>query len=366
MDFPYKLKKTVFTPGPAEVPEAVWSSIILHKTYHRSDEFGQLYKGLLEKLRKLFLTKFEIVVLTSSGTGAMESSVVNFCNKKDRVLYVNQGKFGNRWGEICKVYGIQADEVYIKPGYAPQIKDIESYDLEIYDAVFLTHSETSTATLTDTKSLSNYIHEKSDALVIVDSITSVCAIEFRMDEWGVDVAVSASQKGFMCPPGLSMVAFNEKAKEKLYKTDIDRYYFDLRKELESERVSLTSWTPSIGLFYGLDTASELILKEGLINRWNRTSQCANYFRNEAVKLGFGIFSHNPTDSLTALSLPYNLKSDKIIKSLFEHYGVFVANGQGELRNKIIRVSHMGNLELDDFEVLIKILQKELDTQGRIA
>lgn len=362
MDFPYKLGKTVFTPGPSEVPEAVWSSIISHKTYHRSDEFRLLFKNLLEKLSKLFLTEYEIVVLTCSGSGAMEVSVVNFCNKNDKVLYINQGKFGKRWGEICITYGIQADEVFIEPGYAPQIADFESYDLEKYNAVFLTQSETSTATLTDIKSISNYIHKNSNALVIVDAITSVCAIEFRMDEWGIDIAVSASQKGFMCPPGLSIVAFSEKAKKKLYNSDMNRYYFDLRKELESKKDFLTSWTPSIVLFYGLNTASEMILNEGLENRWNRTSQCAAYFRDESVKLGFGIFSHNPTDSLTALSLPHNLKSDKIIKSLFEHYGVFVANGQGELRNKIIRVSHMGNLVLEDFEVLIKIFQKELGSQ----
>jgi len=341
------------------VPETVWSSIISQKTYHRSDEFRQMFKGLKEKLRKLFLTEYEIVVLTCSGTGAMETSVVNFCNKKDKVLYVNQGKFGNRWGEICKTYDIQTDELYIRPGYAPQIKDIESYDLEKYNAVFLTHSETSTATLTDIKTLSNYIHEKTNALVIVDSITSVCAIEFRMDEWGVDVAVSASQKGFMCPPGLSIVAFNEKAKEKLGNTDVSRYYFDLRKELESGKNNLTSWTPSIPLFYGLDTASEMILSEGLENRWNRTSRSAGYFRDESVKLGFSIYSHNPTDSLTALTLPNNLKSDLFIRSLHEQYGVFISNGQGELRNKIIRVSHMGNLELDDFKALIETFQKQL-------
>lgn len=341
------------------MPESVWSSIISQKTYHRSDEFRQMYKGLQEKLRKLFLTEYEIVVLTCSGTGAMETSVVNFCNKKDKVLYVNQGKFGNRWGEICRTYGIHTDEVYIIPGYAPKIKDIEACDLEKYNAVFLTHSETSTATLTDIKTLSNYIHEKTNALVIVDSITSVCTIEFRMDEWGVDVAVSASQKGFMCPPGLSIVAFNEKAREKMYNTDISRYYFDLKKELESGKTNVTSWTPSIGLFYGLDTASEMILKDGLVNRWNKTSQCASYFRDESVKLGFGIFSHNPADSLTALTLPNNLKSDFFIRSLYEQYGVFIANGQGKLRNKIIRVSHMGNLELVDFKVLIELFQKQL-------
>ncbi len=291
----------------------------------------------------------------------MESAVVNFCNSTDEVLYISLGKFSKRWGEICKTYDIRADEIVVEPGYAPQLKDLKEYNLEKYRAVFLTHSETSTATLTDIKTLSKYIHERSDALVIVDAITSVCAIEFRMDDWGIDVAVSASQKGFMCPPGLSIVAFSERAKDKLYKTDTSRYYFDLKKELESQKNNLTSWTPAIGLFYGLDTASDIISSAGLENRWKRTIECAKYFRNEAVKIGFGIFSHNPVDSLTALTLPHNIPSEILINRLYEKYGIFVSNGQGELRNKIIRVTHMGNLDLNDFKAFIEILKNEAGT-----
>jgi aspartate aminotransferase-like enzyme len=353
------LAAKIFTPGPTEVPRSVLDSIINFKTHHRSIEFKNLYSSLKEKLRKIFFTSGHINVLTASGTGAMECAVTNFCSLSDKILFVNLGKFSKRWGDICSIYGIKADEMAVKPGTAPTVNDFKKINLNKYSVIFLTHSETSTATVTDIKSITQHIRNNSKAFMIVDAVTSAGAIEFKMDEWGIDAAVSASQKGLMCLPGLSVIAYNNAADKKIHNQEIKRYYFDLNRESSASVQDLTSWTPAIGLFNGLNTSVSILLDEGLENVWARVSKMAEYFRSEAVKIGFRLFSSAPVDSLTALIMPEDIPSSRLIDILREKYRIFIANGQGELKDKIIRVSHMGNLNMDDFQELIKILQTEI-------
>jgi serine---pyruvate transaminase len=353
------LANKLFTPGPTEVPRSVLDSIINFKTYHRSIEFKNLYSSLKEKLRKVFFTSGNLNVLTSSGTGAMECAVTNFCNLSDKVLYVNLGKFSKRWGEICNSYGIKAQEVSVKPGSAPSLREFQELNLEEFSVIFLTHSETSTATILDIKTIARHVKDNSDSLVIVDAITSAGAIEFKMDEWKVDAAVSASQKGLMCLPGLSVIAYNDIAEQKIHQRGMRRYYFDLRKEFIGSKEDLTAWTPAIGLFYGLNTSVSILLEEGLENVWSRVSKIAEYFRKESVNIGFKLYSKAPVDSLTALVMPDNIPSSILIDVLREKYGIYIANGQGELKDKIIRVSHMGSLSMNDFIELIQILKLEL-------
>jgi aspartate aminotransferase-like enzyme len=354
------LSVKVFTPGPTAVPQSVLDSIFKNTIHHRSEEFKQLYKSLNEKLKKIFLTESYVTVLTGSGTAAMEAAVLNFCSSGDKALYVNQGRFGRRWGDICRAFGISATELYVEAGSAVSAGTLGDYALDNYNVIFLTHSETSTATLTDIKTIAEYIRRNSDALIIVDAITSIGAIEFRMDEWGVDCAVSASQKGLMCPPGLSVIAFNERAKQKMQNSDLPRFYFDLKKETKAfEQDSFTSWTPSIGLFFGLDTAADLILEEGLENVWARVRNTAGYFRMQSVKNQFKIFSKQPVDSLTALVMPEGIKSEVLIRRMKSKHGCLIGNGQDELKNRIIRVSHMGALTMQDFVELSELIYEEL-------
>ncbi|MCI0450491.1 MAG: alanine--glyoxylate aminotransferase family protein [Chlorobi bacterium] len=352
------LAKKVFTPGPTQVPPEVLKAVVSSITYHRSRDFKEFHKNFVQKLKQIFLTEHNLSVLTSSGTGAMEAAVVNFCSPGDNVLFFNQGKFGARWGAICRAYGLNAAEIHKDYGNAVQTSDLKDADLSSTSAIFLTHSETSTATLTDIRRISEYIRANSDALIAVDAITSIGAIEFRMDEWGIDIAVSASQKGLMTPPGLSVIAYSEKAKSKMIKSTMPRFYFDLRKEIKSFEDGLTMWTPAVGLFYGLDKACDIILNEGLENKWKRVHGMAEYFRNESLKNGFGILSKSPSDSMTAVTLPDNIPTGRIISALKEKYGIQIANGKDELRDKIARVSHMGDLELSDFVELSKLIRQE--------
>ncbi|MFI5211480.1 MAG: pyridoxal-phosphate-dependent aminotransferase family protein [Ignavibacteria bacterium] len=353
------LKKKIFTPGPTQVHPDVLKATISFDTYHRSSEFREFHKQLITKLKPVFLTEQYLHVLTTSGTGALEASIINFCNPGDNVLYINQGRFGARWGSICKAYGFSPKEIYVPYGQSISIMELEQTDLSAIDDVLLTHTETSTATLTDIKTIAGYIREHSNAMIIVDAVTSVGAIEFKMDEWDIDVAVSASQKGLMTQPGLAIIAYSQRAKDKMMKNEMSRFYFDLRKELKSADDYLTTWTPAVGLFYGLDKACDILLSEGLVNKWQRTKEMAGYFRTESIKNGFGIFSKHPSDSLTALTLPNEIPSGKLIRIMKDNYGVHIANGQAEMKDKIARFSHMGDLELSDFIELSSLLNLEL-------
>lgn len=355
------LKKKIFTPGPTQVHPDVLKATISFDTYHRSRDFKAFHKELSAKLKTIFQTTQNLNILTTSGTGSLETAVINFCAPGDKVLYINQGRFGARWGAICKAYGIEADELHIDYGKRAEISDLEKTGLEGYSAVFLTHTETSTATVTDIKALAEYIKSRSNALIIVDAVTSVGAIEFSFDDWQLDVAVSASQKGLMTQPGIAIIAYSEAARAKMEENPMPRYFFDLRKEYKSVKEDgVTMWTPAVGLFYGIDKACDIILNEGLENKWKRTHEIAEYFRNESLKNGFGLFSSFPSDSLTAITLPAGIPTGKLIEAMKNNYGVQIANGQAEMKDKIARFSHMGDLEMNDFVELNKLLVKEFN------
>lgn len=354
------IKKKIFTPGPTQVHPDVLKAAISSDSYHRSAEFKEFYLSLNSKLKNLFLTNQYLNVLTTSGTGALEAAILNFCRPGETVLFINQGRFGARWGAICKAHGLNAIELPITYGSAATIDDLKNANLKDISTVLLTHTETSTASLTDIKQLTSYIKGNSDALVIVDAVTSVGSIEFRMDDWAIDVAVSASQKGLMTQPGAAIIAYSEKAMEKMLDNPMPRFFFDLRKEMDSfKKDSLTTWTPAVGLFYGMNKACDIILAEGLENRWKRTGEMAEYFRKTALESGFGLFSSSPSDALTALTLPDNIPSGKLIRAMKEKYGVQIANGQAEMKEKIARFSHMGDLELADIKELSELLKIEL-------
>lgn len=353
------LKKKIFTPGPTQVHPDVLKATISYDTYHRSPAFKSFHSDLVAKLKHLFQTTQNLNILTTSGTGSLDAAVTNFCEPGSNVLFINQGRFGARWGAICKAYNINAVELPIEYGKVAEVGDLENVNLSNISAVLLTHTETSTASLTDIKKLTDYIKGKSDALVIVDAVTSVGAIEFRFDNWNIDVAVSASQKGLMTQPGLAIIAYSEKARAKMESNPMPRFFFDLRKEYRSVKEDgVTMWTPAVGLFYGIDKACEIILNEGLESRWKRTHQIAEYFRTESLKNGFGLFSSAPSDALTAITLPDNIPTGRLIKAMKDNYGVQMANGQADMKEKIARISHMGDLEMDDFTELNKLLVLE--------
>jgi aspartate aminotransferase-like enzyme len=329
--------------------------------HHRHAEFLELFARVNANLKYLFQTKQDVFTLTSSGTGAMEAVVCNLHSPGDEALFVNGGKFGERWGEILRAFGVKALEVPVEWGRAVQPETIVKalQDHPKISAVYLTHSETSTAVATDVKNISSLIRKHSAALSVVDGITAVGAMEFRMDDWGVDVAVTGSQKGLMIPPGLAFIAASERSWKFIEQSGLPKYYFSLLKAREALRDGDTPWTPAVSLMIGVDAALEMIRSEGIENVWSRHSRLAGAVRAAVQALGLTLLSTAPSNALTAVKFPEGFDAKKFNRILKEKYKVTVAGGQGHLSGKIFRVSHLGYYDELDMISLVSALEMAL-------
>lgn len=352
-------KKRLFTPGPTPVPENVMLAMAQPMIHHRHPEFIELFDRVNENLKYLFQTQQQVFTLTSSGTGAMETAVCNLLSQGDVALFVNVGKFGERWGEICNAYGVQTEEVKVIYGEAVNpdeiIKRLQSRP-EI-KVVFLTHSETSTGAAQDIKTIAQKVRAISSALVVVDGITSVGSLEMRMDEWGIDVLLTGSQKGLMIPPGLAFIAVSERAWKAIEESKLPKYYFSLKKAKKAISGEGTPWTPAISLIIGVDVALQMIRSEGIENVWSRHQKLADAVREGCKAVGLTLFAKTPSNALTAVNLPPGVDDKQFTKIVKGKYGFTLAGGQGELKGKIFRISHLGYY--DDFDALAIISGIEL-------
>jgi aspartate aminotransferase-like enzyme len=331
------------------VPERVQVAMAKPLIHHRHAEFKGIFKEAIEGLKYFFQTAGRIIVLTSSGSGAMEACVTNLLCKGDTVLTINGGKFGERWGLLCKTYGADAHIVDVTWGTAIDPEVVKTFLLEHpqTSAVFVTHSETSTGVATDVKRISEIVHQHSDAILVVDSITSAGVLPFKMDEWGIDAAVTGSQKGLMLPPGLAVVALNDRAWKKVEGSDIPKYYFNLKKEADAQEGFATAWTPAITLIMGLCESLKIVREDGIENMWQKFARMAKATRAGMQAVELEIFAKDPSDSLTAVKVPDAIDGAKFVRHLREEYAVTVAGGQAQLKGKIFRVSHMGFYDLLD-------------------
>ncbi len=352
-------KKRLFTPGPTPVPEQVMLAMAQPMIHHRHPEFIEVLTRVNENLQYLFQTKQQVFTLTSSGTGAMEAAVCNILSPNDVALYVNVGKFGERWGEICTAYGIRIEEIKVTYGEAPDVEKVmrRLHQNPEIKAVFLTHSETSTAVVTDVKTIAERVHAISDALVVVDGITSVGSLEMRMDDWGVDVLLTGSQKGLMIPPGLSFIALSERAWTAVETSTLPKYYLDIRKAKKAITAEGTPWTPAITLMIGVDLGLQMIRKEGIENVWARHQRLADAIREGCKAIGLKLFSTAPSNALTAVYFPKNVDEKQFTKIVKGKYGFTLAGGQSEMKGKIFRISHLGYY--DDFDAISIISGLEL-------
>jgi len=337
------MRARLFTPGPTQIPERVQVAMSNPLMHHRGTLFKQLFQEVRDELKYFFQTDGIVLTLTSSGTGAMEASVANILSKGDKVLTISGGKFGERWGQLCQTYYADTHVQEVPWGEAVNSDDIKDFLKKNPDtkAVFLTHSETSTGVAVDLATIAKVVHENSDALVVVDSITSAGVLPFKMDEWGIDVAVTGSQKGPMVPPGLAVVALSNRAWERVEKSDIPKFYFDLKKERKAQDIANTAWTPAITLIMGMRESLKMIREDGLENLWKKYALLAHATRQGVLALGLELFAKSPSDSLTAVKLPESIDGVAFNKHLREKYGITVAGGQAHLKGKIFRISHMG-------------------------
>jgi len=346
------MKKRLFTPGPISVPEEVLLEMAKPIIHHRTPEFLKIAEETLKELKGFFQTESDVFILASSGTGAMEAAVVNTLAPGDTALVVSGGKFGERFTELCKVYGCTA--VVHEPGWGNPA-DIGFIEKTLKEnpgikAVFATLVETSTGTAYDIEAIGKIVSQLPGVLLIVDAISGLGAVPCHADAWGIDILVSGSQKALSLPPGLAFLAASPKAWKRIEEIKTPRYYFDLRKYKKAIAKFDFPYTMAVSLVIGLRKSLELIKAEGGLEvLWEKHKKRAEAVRKAATAIGLKIFSKAPSDAVTAIVLPEGIDGEKFCSEMRKTFGMSVAGGQDALKGKVVRISHFG--WQDDFDTI---------------
>jgi len=358
-------KNYLLTPGPTPLPPVVSEAMARPIIHHRTPQFQAVLKEAGEGLKYVFQTQNDVFILASSGTGAMEAAVVNLLSAGDSALTISAGKFGERWTEICQAYAVNAEIVDVEWGKAVEPKEIEKRlkaNPKI-KAVFATLCETSTGAATDIEALGRIIRD-TNAVLVVDAISGLGAIDLKTDAWFSDVVVSGSQKGLMLPPGLGFISVSPKAWKLIEAAKSPRYYFDLREAKKAWDKTDTPFTPAITLIIALNEALRMIKQDGLENVFSRHNKMAQATRAAAKALGLELFAPTAaSDVVTAVKVPQGIDGEKLVKTMRDTYGVTIAGGQSELKGKVFRIAHMGFIEEFDIIAGISCLEKILAQMG---
>ncbi|NTW53052.1 MAG: alanine--glyoxylate aminotransferase family protein [Chlorobiaceae bacterium] len=360
------MKKRLFTPGPTPVPENVMLRMAAPIIHHRNPEFMEILQRVHDDLKYLFKTTQPVVVMTCSGTGGMESAISSLFRAGDKVITVNGGKFGERWGELVRIFGGNCVEEKVEWGKAIQPERLAELLRQHPDAVgvCITHSETSTGTASDVKALCAAIREQSDALILVDGITAIGAHEFHFDDWGADICITGSQKGLMMPPGLALIAVSERAQDIINSLKGQpQCYLSLKKALLAHEGNDTPFTPAVTLIIGLDEALQMLRSEGIENVWSRHERLAGACKQGCEALGMKLFSSSPSFAVTPVWLPEGVDWKEFNKTLKINNGITVAAGQDDFAGRIFRISHLGYYDELDMLSVIGGLERTLKTMN---
>jgi len=357
-------KNYLLTPGPTPLPPEVCESLSRPIIHHRTPQFQAILKEAHEGLKYVFQTKNDVYILASSGTGGMEMAVANLLSPGDTVVTVEAGKFGERWTEICKAYGVNCEVIKVEWGTAVKPEDIAAkLKAGNIKAVFTTLCETSTGVAADIKAIGQVVKD-SNAVLVVDAISGLGAIDLQADAWFCDVVVSGSQKGLMLPPGLGFISVSEKAWKAIESSKLPKYYFSLKAAKKAYATTDTPWTPAIGLIIALNEAIRMMKKEGLENifKWHHTM--AEAVRTSVKALGLELFAPGASsDVVTAVKVPAGIDGEKLVKTMRDTYGVTIAGGQSEMKGKIFRFAHMGYIGEFDIITGLSCLEKVLFQMG---
>jgi len=337
-------KERLFTPGPVQIPERVLKVLGEPIIHHRTPEFKEIFLYTRELFKRLVDSPSEnFVYFASSGTGAMEATVVNFFRPGDKVVVINAGKFGERWAQISRTYGLEVVELKYEWGKSVDLQQLEETLNKHPDAkgVLFQISETSTGAYHDYKSIGRLCKDR-DLLVVADAITALGVYNIKPEEEGIDVLVGGSQKALMLPPGLAVLWFSEKAASRL-NGEIPKYYFDVAKEAKKQREGTTAYTPAVSLIIGLRESLEILLEEGMDNVEKRHRLMSEATINAVRELGFKILPENPAISVTAV---LSEEAEQLRKEML-NLGIRTAGGQDHLKGKLFRISHMGYLDTLD-------------------
>jgi len=332
--------------------------------HHRTPQFNQVFDEAREGLKRLFGTKNDVLVLACSGTGAMEASVANLFSLGDKVLVINGGKFGERWLNISNAYGLTPIEMKVEWGQAVKVADVEKQLKANSDirGVMIQASETSTTVLHPVKEIAKLT--KGGPLFLVDGVTAVGVVPLPLDEWGIDVLVTGSQKALMLPPGLGFIALSERAWEKSKSAKLPRFYFDLNLERKNQQKGSGAFTPAVSLIFGLRASLRMIEREGLVNVYARHSRLCRATRAAASALGLKLLAaKDPSPAATGIYLPDGIDAEDVLEYLRDKMNVTLAEGQDQLKGKAIRVAHIGYMGAFDVITAIAALEMALRKFG---
>ena len=366
-------KTRLYTPGPTPLLPAAQFAMAAADMHHRTPEFRALFQKVLAQLKVFVGTKNDVLLLSSSGTGAMEASVSNLTSPGDKMLVLTAGKFGERWTGLVKAFGCDPDVVSAPYGQTFDLAQIRAAIKPEHRAVYMQATETSTAVRHDVEAIARLVHELApEAILVVDGITGLGTTHFDVDGWGIDILIGGSQKAVMIPPGLAYLSVSEKAWAAMEKSKNPRYYFDLRKERKNAVKGESAYTPAVALVAGLGAALDYIagqaggdLEKGRIALIDNAITNAAATRAGLVALGFTLFAPTaPAAAATAVSVPEGMDSGAVVKALKSNFALVTANGQGEMQGKIFRVAHLGFFDyLDTIAFLGAMEHIAKDTLG---
>jgi len=353
-------------PGPTPCPDDVLQAMTKQMIYHRGPEFAQILNGVTANLKQLFQTKGDVFILTCSGTGSLEAAIVNTLSPGDKVLSVSIGVFGERFATIAQKFGAEVIPLRFewgKPADADAVRQALRAEPQI-KAVLVTHNETSTGVTNDLASISQAVKE-FDKLLLVDAISSIGSINLPVDDWHCDVTVTASQKGWMAPPGVAMVSVSQEAWQAHSKAKMPRFYWDFTQAKNYLERGQTPWTPALSTIFALSTSLELMLKEGLPNIIARHARVSQVARDGIKSLGLSLFApeSHASNTVTAVAATNGLDAKELVRIMREEHKVVLSGGQQSLAGKIFRIGHMGWITEDDIEAVISALRVALPQAG---
>jgi len=353
-------KQYLLAPGPTPVPPEVLQRMAEPIIHHRAPVYEKILGEVREGLKYIFQTKKEVLIFASSGTGAMEGAVTNTLSAGDKAIVIEGGKFGERWANICKAYGVKAQILPVEwgqpidPGLIAQALRADPS----VKAVFTQATETSTGVLYPIKEIAEIVSRYPGAIMVVDAVSHLGAVELPMDEWKLDIVVAGSQKAFMLPPGLSFAALSDKAWEFVGKSTLPKFYFDFKKELKNLMQNQSAYTPAVSLVVGLAESLQRIRKEGLENIFARHARLARATREAMLALGLKLYAPQAySDAVTAVVAPPGVDGQKVVKILRDRHNLTIAGGQDQAKGKIFRIAHMGYV--DKFDVIMAVAAVEM-------
>jgi aspartate aminotransferase-like enzyme len=353
-------KYYLLSPGPTPIPDSVLAAAAEPIIHHRTPEFSEIFMQTTEGLKYVFGTKEDVFILTSSGTGAMETAIVNTLSPGDRVISLNAGKFGERWGNVAKAYGVNVKEIILEWG-ADYSKEQLAAELKANPgakAVFTTLSETSSGAIYDIKGFGEVVSQ-TEAILVVDGISGVGATPCPMDEWKVDIFVSGSQKSFMIPPGLAYIAFSPKAWKLVAAAKLPRFYFDATKAKKNLEKQTTPWTPAVSLIIQQKKALDIIKSMGLEALLEHHRILGEATRAGVKALGLELLAKKPGNILTAVKTPAGIDGSKLVKTMQTKYKAYIAGAQDPNKGKFFRIAHLGYMGGFDIVTALAALEMTL-------